>query len=173
MYHQLQKQEKAPSIFGKIRKCAAMLRYKIFIWLLLHDRVNVRNLLHRKNFFLSNYKCELCNSSFEETALHLFWDRPFALNCWHSITQGRKRGINVLDEIIIMAESISSHFSMNIVIMGCWHIWMQRNSKMFQYIKNSIQSWRTLLRNDLMLILHRTKVKHREAFKEWIDTHLT
>uniref|UniRef100_A0A453T9S6 Reverse transcriptase zinc-binding domain-containing protein n=1 Tax=Aegilops tauschii subsp. strangulata TaxID=200361 RepID=A0A453T9S6_AEGTS len=173
MYHQLQEQEKAPPSFAKIWKCTAMLRYKIFIWLLLHDRVNVRNLLHRKKIILPNYKCELCNCSTEETTLHVFWDCPFALSCWDSITQDRKRGVNVLDEITIMAESFSSHFSMNIVIMGSWHIWMQRNSKLFQAKTPSLQSWRTQLRNDLLLILHRTKVKHRETFKEWIDSYLT
>uniref|UniRef100_A0A453T9P9 Reverse transcriptase zinc-binding domain-containing protein n=1 Tax=Aegilops tauschii subsp. strangulata TaxID=200361 RepID=A0A453T9P9_AEGTS len=84
MYHQLQEQEKAPPSFAKIWKCTAMLRYKIFIWLLLHDRVNVRNLLHRKKIILPNYKCELCNCSTEETTLHVFWDCPFALSCWDS-----------------------------------------------------------------------------------------
>ena len=70
MYCHMQGKEVASPLFKRIWKSAAMLRYKIFLWLLLHDRVNVRNLLARKHFHLPNYNCELCNCSCEETSLH-------------------------------------------------------------------------------------------------------
>lgn len=115
----LKQGEPAPSIFPKIWKNATMLRYKIFFWLLLHDRVNSRNLLHRKSFHLPLYNCELCHSSTEETALHLFWDCNFAFSCWESILGHRNRGISVYDEITLLAQALPTPIGMEIIIMGC------------------------------------------------------
>jgi hypothetical protein len=82
MYKILIEGELAPPLFPKIWKNATMLRYKIFFWLLMHDRANTWNLLHRKSFHLPSYNCALCTSNTEETALHMFWDYNFALTCW-------------------------------------------------------------------------------------------
>ena len=84
----------------------------------------------------------------------------------------RKRGINVLDELRIMVDHLPAQFTMEIVIMGCWNLWMQRNAKIFGNITPSVQSWRIQLRNDLQLILLRTKNKHRNAFEQWIEINL-
>uniref|UniRef100_A0A8R7U6Y7 Reverse transcriptase zinc-binding domain-containing protein n=1 Tax=Triticum urartu TaxID=4572 RepID=A0A8R7U6Y7_TRIUA len=72
-------------LFRILWKASNLLRHKIFFWLLLHDRVNTRNLLKRKSMVLSSYDCALCNDSTEETCHHLFWDCPFALHCWNII----------------------------------------------------------------------------------------
>uniref|UniRef100_A0A8R7TS57 Reverse transcriptase zinc-binding domain-containing protein n=1 Tax=Triticum urartu TaxID=4572 RepID=A0A8R7TS57_TRIUA len=72
-------------IFSILWKASNLLGHKIFFWLLLHDRVNTRNLLKRKSMFLNLYECALCNDKTEETSLHLFWDCPFSMQCWNSI----------------------------------------------------------------------------------------
>lgn len=43
------------TVFKWIWKSARRLRHKILFWLLLHDRVNTRNLLKRKKFHLDCY----------------------------------------------------------------------------------------------------------------------
>ena len=168
----MQGKEVHSPLFKRIWKSAAMLRYKIFLWLLLHDRVNVRNLLARKHFHLPNYNCELCNCSCEETSLHLIWDCPFALQCWDSIVPSKVRGINAFDEINLLSIHLPKQFAMSIITMGCWHIWMQRNSKIFKAQNPSVQGWRKLLKDDLKLMILRTKEKHREAFSGWITDNL-
>ena len=127
MYKHLQKKESASPFSKNIWKSAAMLRYKIFVWLILHERVNVRNLLLRKNFHLPNYNCEICNCSCEETSLHLFWDCPFALSCWDSIVPNKERGTNAFDELTFLLTHLPKQFAMSIVTIGCWHICMKRN----------------------------------------------
>jgi hypothetical protein len=67
--------------FKWIWKTSNRLRYKIFFWLLLHDRVNSRNLARTKNMHLDNYNCVYCNEQTEETLRHLFWDCTFAQEC--------------------------------------------------------------------------------------------
>uniref|UniRef100_A0A8R7QYH8 Reverse transcriptase zinc-binding domain-containing protein n=1 Tax=Triticum urartu TaxID=4572 RepID=A0A8R7QYH8_TRIUA len=70
-------------LFTILWKASNLLRHKIFFWLLLHDRVNSRNLLKRKSMALRSYDCTLCNDRTEETSHHLFWDCP--VHCWNFI----------------------------------------------------------------------------------------
>ena len=72
MYKELTKGQQAAPLFQKLWKNATMLRYKIFFWLLLHDRVNTRNMLQRRSFHLPSYNCALCqmNTFFGTVTLH-------------------------------------------------------------------------------------------------------
>lgn len=80
-------------------KCAAILRYKVFFWLLLQDRLNTRNLLKRKSFQLPSYNCALCSIQCLESSFHLFWYFPFALRYWDSILTNRRRITSVVLDI--------------------------------------------------------------------------
>lgn len=166
------RQDNGHHIFRVIWKSSVMLRYKIFFWLLLHDRVSTRNLLQRKHFFLQSYLCELCNLHTEETALHLFWDCCFAFDCWDSICNNRRRWISALDEIMLLLDSLPRDFGMDIIIGGYWHIWLQRKSKIFKAQNHSLQTWKYQLMNDLERIRSRIEIQHQQSFTEWIDTHL-
>lgn len=146
MYNFLRQGTTAPPIFMKIWKSAVMPRYKIFFWLLLHDRINTRGLLHRKNFYLPSVNCAICTLESDETILHLFWDCPFAYDCWESLGLHKFRGISAMDEILLTSDVLPKNFGLTIIIMGCWHLWMQRNGWIFQRIQPSIQSWRILLK---------------------------
>lgn len=57
MYHHLCQQQQEQHIYKWLWKSSCRLRNKIFFWLLLHDRVNTRNLLKRKYFPLESYTC--------------------------------------------------------------------------------------------------------------------
>jgi hypothetical protein len=48
-----------------------------FLWLLLHDLVNTRELLKRKNMELPDYNCVMCNINSEKSLLHLFFQYSF------------------------------------------------------------------------------------------------
>ena len=169
MYKELIAGELSPPIFKQIWKCATMLRYKIFFWLLLHDRVNSRNLLHRKSFYLPSYECVLCHTHTMETSMHLLWDCDFALNSWSSILGQRYRGISVFDEVSLSIQALSTPIAMEVIIMGCWNIWMQRNGVILKAILASVLSWRASSRADLLLLKHRIKDKFADSLSSWID----
>ena len=63
---------------------------------------------------------------------HLFWDCPFAQSCWEFIAPNRSRGISVFNEITLLLQAFPMQIAMDVVIMSCWNIWMQRNGKIFQ-----------------------------------------
>jgi hypothetical protein len=61
-----------PQLFAWIWDTSCQAKHKIFFWLLLHDRLNTRNLLRRKNFVITTYNCATINCDHEETLVHLF-----------------------------------------------------------------------------------------------------
>lgn len=60
-------------------------KHKVFFWLFMHDRVNTRGLLQRKNMVLDSYTCELCILQKIEILCHLFVKCNFTRQCWESI----------------------------------------------------------------------------------------
>ena len=172
MYKELTKSELAAPLFKHLWKNAAMLRYKIFLWLLLHDRVNTRNMRRRRTFHLPSYNCALCQMNTKETSQHLFWDCDFAFNCWQSILGTRCRGFTIFDEILLAIQTLPTSIAMEIMIMGCWNIWIQRNGNIFKGKEATIQAWKSSLKADLLLLLHRVKSKFRDQFSSWIEHDL-
>ena len=81
MYHHMMGPSIVHSMFNYIWKTSRRLRHKIFLWLLLHDRVNTRDLPNRKSIHLENYNCALCVDNTKETLLDLFSNCPFGLLC--------------------------------------------------------------------------------------------
>lgn len=116
-------------IIFKIWKFYVRLRHKIFIWLLLYDRINTRNLLNRKSLFLESYNCALCTDNTEETLMHLFWDCPFSLYCWDHIMPQKPRGTSSYDEICISLQHLPGDIGLTILIASCWGIWSIRNER--------------------------------------------
>jgi hypothetical protein len=79
------KELKLPPLFSWMWSAGSLGKHKFFSWLLLKDRLNTRNLLRRKNMYLDDYNCAICNSNVEETCMHLFFECPFSLSCWNHI----------------------------------------------------------------------------------------
>lgn len=73
--------------FGWIWKSKCTMKWKMFCWLLLADRLNSRNMLRRRHFMIANdgYTCLLCASPPKETVEHLFFYCPFASRCWNTL----------------------------------------------------------------------------------------
>jgi hypothetical protein len=69
-------------LFKGLWKSCCQHKHKVFFWLILKDRLNTRELLQRKNLFLPDYSCAVCERSSIESGLHLFFQCPFALLCW-------------------------------------------------------------------------------------------
>jgi hypothetical protein len=53
-----------------LQKSAAQKKHKVFFFLLLKDRLIIRNILHHKNRVLPSYDHVLCSTSHEETVEH-------------------------------------------------------------------------------------------------------
>jgi hypothetical protein len=62
----------------------AIMKHKVFFWLIMKDRLNSR-VLKRKAMQLDDYTCEMCIWQREETIYRLFLSCNFARACWDSI----------------------------------------------------------------------------------------
>jgi hypothetical protein len=145
-------------------------RHKFFFWLLLHDRLNTRNLLGRKNFHLQSYDCIYINCPLEETLEHLFWNCPFAEICWDFICPSRRNDLQFLEGIVDIKEKLQLPFAMDIIMLAAWGIWIVRNNKIFNNISATFQSWKAIYLQEIRLISYRMKKKHASSFKEWLQS---
>jgi hypothetical protein len=65
-YVSLQGSHPASPIYKWMWVSKAQHNHTFFFWLFLRDKINTRNLLHKKNMFLSSYFCVLCVQNVEE-----------------------------------------------------------------------------------------------------------
>ena len=165
MYNTIWPKTKKNMLFKWIWKTSNRLRHKNFFWLLLHDRINIRNYLKRKNMQLDDYNCIQCRDNTEETLRQLFWDCNFAQECWNYIVPHRKLGISSFDDILILHSHLPKEFDLDIIIQGCWRIWTLRNGKIFRKEVPSINCWKFWVKEDLGLLQHRIKGKYFDKFK--------
>jgi hypothetical protein len=64
------------SSFKWLWKSCCQVKHKVFFWLLLKDRLNVRGMLRRRTMHLDDYSCALCSCQDDETVEHLFLHAP-------------------------------------------------------------------------------------------------
>jgi hypothetical protein len=163
-------EQHTPPHFSWIWKSSCQARHKFFFWLLLHDRLNTRNLLGRKNFNLQTYICVNCGTNQEETLFHLFWSCPFASACWNHICPQRVRYPSLLENISEIRDKLKVPFSMDIVILGSWSIWIIRNNKIFNDQEPRFNAWRVIYKQELEMLRYRMKKKHADIFSNWLQT---
>jgi hypothetical protein len=106
-------------------------KHRVFFWLLLMDRLSTRNILRRRNMILETYDCEFCINQQEESTQHLFWDCPFAQQCWGIIHVQTIHNGSTFHNIEAIKDQLQSQFSMIATILMCWTIWKARNEVIF------------------------------------------
>jgi hypothetical protein len=148
-------QPPAPFLWIWNSKCCNKLR--VFTWLLLMDRLNTRNILKRKRHRLqgNNYNCVLCDGNVEETAFHLFFSCPFSQRCWQQLGIHWNFTASFFQMMAQAKQQLQSPFFMEIFTIASWQIWKQRNDKIFDRRRPSLNSWKVLFLEEAKLQSHR------------------
>ena len=75
----------AYDVFVWLWQAKRPIKFKMFGWLLLVDRVNTRNMLRRRHYVIAgkSYACMLSQNPPEEE--HLFFTCPFSQLCWNKV----------------------------------------------------------------------------------------
>lgn len=150
-----------------------------FSWLLLHDQINTRNMLHRRSMHLDNYNCVLCADSTEETLIHLFWNCPFeVLHCATGITsflQDTKAYLHMMKSNLL-------YWTYHLIWL--WKLWslgvgvfglpemIIRNDKVFRTAMPHLQGWLHYMTEGLWTAQIRAKPSKVEKLKCWIEQNL-
>uniref|UniRef100_A0A8R7P4E2 Uncharacterized protein n=1 Tax=Triticum urartu TaxID=4572 RepID=A0A8R7P4E2_TRIUA len=92
-------------------------------------------------------------------------------NYWNFILPSKLKGISIYNEVVLafqlMPKGIAlCHYSRS------WDILSQRNGKIFKTESLALNTWKHLLKQDLILMGHRVKRKNVDCLQSWIDTHL-
>jgi hypothetical protein len=162
--------QQCPPHFTWVWNSSCQAKHKFFFWLLLHDRLNTRNLLGRKFFVLTCYDCATLECRQEETLVHLFWSCPFAEECWDFICPQRTKNLSVLEAISNMKDLLKLPFGMDIIILASWSIWIIRNNKIFKNQEARWASWKAIYVNELRMLAFRIKKKFHDQFVDWLHT---
>lgn len=122
----------AHPIFKAMWKCSCIPRIKFFAWLVLVDRLNTKTMLRRRHINIQDDPlCVLCNTGAEEDIDHLFFDGPFATQCWNQINVNWDTSLPMLE---CVAEARTAHnltFFIEASLIAAWELWKVRNDKVF------------------------------------------
>ena len=131
VYAALTPLDQAPTPFLWIWKSCVQLKHKFFFWLLLQDRLNTRDLLTRKTFYVENTSCVLCTDAPMEYMQHLFFGCDFSQTFWWRLNQEWNYDLD-LYEMLLDGHARASHSSFKeCLIIGCWSLWIHRNNIIF------------------------------------------
>jgi hypothetical protein len=155
-----------------IWKSKCMSKHKFFAWLILHDRINTREMLIRRNWKVTDdHTCVLCPSKILEDWSHLFFQCYFSTRIWSylQISWGMGSGPEML---MHAKKQFNGPCFVEIVILSCWNIWKQRNDKIFKGMKPSFRAWKAGFVQDITLLKYRVKKGDVHILQTWIDNLL-
>ena len=161
-----------PDPFRWIWRTKLSKKIKVFIWLLLRDRINSRNLLKRKHFIDENEEanCVMCHPAPEETTYHLVFQCPFSELCWDFLHIGWDHTLDFFQTMIKAQQDFGQPFFMEVFSIAAWEIWKQRNGYIFRNKIPSFQAWKTCFIDTIKWQLLRCKESERSVVLAWLDS---
>ena len=101
--------------------------------------------------------------------MHLFFTCEFSQRVWNYLQIDWSGSQDMFQAIIMAKRYFAKPFFMEVVATVCWHIWLQRNARVFQMERPSFARWKTLFVHDLSLLSYRIKCKYKGALLAWIE----
>jgi hypothetical protein len=106
--------------------------------LCLAQRLNKKDLMMHKHFYVEFNDCVLCDNCPQETLMHLFFECNFSQAFWWALNIEWDTDRDLHDMTSEVKRRYSMEFIMEIIIIGCWAIWDQRNNMIFNLIRPTI-----------------------------------
>jgi hypothetical protein len=134
-------------------------KIKVFLWLLMLDRLNTRDIMSRKNWIIdSGTDCSLCHTANLETRSHLFFECDFARSCWNEINIHWPNNRPMEQGFWEVKNNFLGPCFVEVFACATWNIWKARNDFIFQAIPFSLGRWKVGFQSDMWL--HHFRVKH-------------
>jgi hypothetical protein len=157
-------------VYKMLWKSKCTPRIKFFAWLVMVDRLNTKTMLRRRHLNIEDDElCVLCDSGLEEDIDHLFFECPFAGQCWNSINLTWDTSLSLMERLA-MANSIQNlEFFTEATIIAAWELWKLRNDKIFQRRLPTTTIWLANFKNQCLLQSVRFRDDLRSSFCFWLD----
>jgi hypothetical protein len=120
IYELIYKVPIAPVTFALIWKTKCQPKQKLFFWLLLHDKLNTKSVLRRRNMDLDSYTCENCIQQKEETWDHLFLKCGFTKRCWELVGITPTQSLNPHNTVHDMRRKLAKPWFMETMVTMMW-----------------------------------------------------
>jgi hypothetical protein len=111
----------------------------------------------------------LCDTGLEEDIDHLFFDCPFAVQCWNSINFTWDTSLPMLERLAAASNTRNLEFFTEASLIAAWELWKVRNDKVFQRRDPTFAIWLANLKNQCILQSVRFKEDLRSSFCFWSD----
>jgi hypothetical protein len=109
----------ASPIFTWMWKSCTRGKHKFFFFLLLlHDILNTREILRRKNMDLQDYSCVLCTRNIGEYLMHLFFECPFSKWCWRFVNVHWNTSFSPQDMLIRRRRQFGSRIFRKVIMVA-------------------------------------------------------
>jgi transposase len=123
----------------------------------------------RKNFYVENQICVLCEDETRVSMMHLFFQCDFSQNFWWRIGEEWNTELDIIDMIVEAKHRYLNKFFKEAMIAGCWSIWNQRNSIIFYEKTIDVDRCFSFFRESIATIRHRVKPGLKKGMQDWLD----
>jgi hypothetical protein len=106
-------------------------------------------MLRRHKFLEEGYNCVLCHNDREETVEHLFFTCPSSVTRWFALGISWNEDANIHEKLHLAPLDFMYPFFMEIVMIGAWCIWNERNALIFNGKVPSLHSWKAAFKKEV------------------------
>src|SRR3954467_1718510 len=109
-----------PSQWISSSKCTS--KHKFFAWLIIHERINTKDMLLRRHWNVSdNHDCVICPCHTLEDWSHLFFECNFSIRVWTylQVAWGSGSGLEISKQA---KQNFKGPCFIEIAILACWNI---------------------------------------------------
>ena len=142
---------------------------QVFFWLLLQDRLNTRDLLDRKTFYMEDKSCVLCQDAPREYLNHLFFGCDFSQQFWWRLNQEWNYDLELYDMLLDGRSRAGQICFTEYLIIGCWSLWNHRNKIIFDGENLCLDLCIFMFKETFSLTMHRAKPSLKEGMQRWLD----
>jgi hypothetical protein len=149
-------------------KCTS--KHKFFAWLILHDRINTKDMLLRRHWNVTNnHSCVLCHDDSYEDWRHLFFNCIYSTRIWNYLQIPWQPG-DTLASLITAKKIFQGPCFIEVAILACWNIWKQRNSYIFKHIRPTFRGWKAGFFHDITMLMHRVRDADVDPLSIWLKS---
>lgn len=166
---QLTRVSPASLTFALLWRSKCQLKHKLFFQLFLHNRLNTKTMLRRRNMELDSYTCENCILQKEETIAHLFLRCNFARRCWQIIGLTSSRTSNLHTTVQCTMQQLANACRVEVVVvLMLWCTWKCRNGQIFENNPPRTHSCLAMFRRKMLVICFIIKQTIAEDVRLWV-----
>jgi hypothetical protein len=170
-YQYIHSHMQAPKVYHWIWKSSCQMSIKFFVWMILKDRLNTRDMLQRRHWRVTDEThCVMCSLHAHEDRVHLFFECNFSQRVWNYLQIAWASGDDVQAIVQAAKASFGKPFFMEVVATACRQIWLLRNAKIFRHERPTFAKWKSNFVHNIFLLRYRIKAKYLDGFTEWINS---